>query len=192
MSASECTQCWNQNGPNVGIRLDNRNELKCRHHNEPKCRNLNGPTVSNGMDPLSAMESWTIGMNMTGQKTACQNNLLGQTSCQVRTVLMSGWNTLSAHFVGTLSCQVWNTSHVWLEHFVGTLFMLDQTTSHVGMQHIVRTLFMSGWGPFLQHFPCRVRTLCISGQNTLSAHFVNLKLQWVVEVVVWVGADWLW
>jgi hypothetical protein len=105
MSESECTQCRHRNATNVGIgMLDNWNALeKCWHRNELKWRHRNALDVSIGMhpmsesewtmmasdwwtirlnsdvgigmDPLSASECWTIGMNMSGQKTACQNNL---------------------------------------------------------------------------------------------------------------------
>src|SRR5277367_1460144 len=56
-------RCRNRNVLNVGIgMLDNRNALeKCWHRNELKWRHRNAPDVSIGMYSMSALECRTLG-----------------------------------------------------------------------------------------------------------------------------------
>src|SRR5277367_3874617 len=65
------------------------------------------------------------------------------------------------------------------EQLVAKNFSLGRNSSLVGMEHFVGILFMSGWNTLSKYFSCQDGTLC-------PPHFVNLNLQWVVEVVVWV------
>src|ERR1700679_2923512 len=96
MSASECTQCQHRNAPNVGIRMDH-DGIRLDNQNELRCRNRNGPTVS-----IRMLDNWNEHVRsedcMSEQLAAKKNNLWQKTSRQVRTVLRSGWNTLSEYF----------------------------------------------------------------------------------------------